>query len=193
MRYAFTLFIALSLLGCDSVEPDETHTLSLVTSPVQGGNVDGYVNRQYDHGEEVKLTADPWLGWYLGEWRGDLSESGIETTFAVDSSMNVEARFETYDVDMVIIGRGTVRNLILKQKGGQRVQMTAQPGDGWAFDRWQGDVGETSENPITVDLVDEMKIEVYFRDEREDSTSPSEYEKRTYSLRETPTELVSQN
>ncbi len=95
----------------------------------------------------VQLLADPDPSWYFIEWQGDLTGWENPTTILMDDDKTVTVVFDTspapeYTLTVNIVGDGVVT--LDPPSGpyhvGLTVELTADPGNNWYLDRWEGDL-----------------------------------------------------
>ena len=98
----------------------------------------------YTYGETVTLTAEPEPGWTFDHWEGGLSGSTNPESLLMDGPKSIAAVFvqDQYELTLSVTGQGTVS---LDPNSatftyGETVTLTAEPGTGWSFDRWEGDL-----------------------------------------------------
>ena len=132
---------------------------SLITDVVGSGSVTpDPIRSSYSDGEAVTLIAVPETGWRFDRWEGGVSEFSPVTTVTIEGTTLVRAVFvndlfppaltvETSGLGVVwsgtqiITAAGSAKRFY---QLGQQVTLTASPVEGWAFDRWTGDVTGTS-------------------------------------------------
>jgi hypothetical protein len=109
----------------------------------------------YTYGTIVQLTANPDVGWDFDHWSGDMSGSSNPDTITIYDDSTVNAHFieEQYTLTVTIVGSGSV----IKNPDqptyayGTNVQLIANPGVGWQFDHWSGDLtGSTNPDSVTI-------------------------------------------
>ncbi len=140
----YTLTVDCSGRGSVSVEPDLP---------------------EYDPGEAVTLTAVPDTGWRFDCWRGSLNGTANPVTAVMIANLTVEAVFveERYSLTINITGEGTV-SASPYQSGyryGEVVTLTPEPGEGYSFSGWSGDLAGR-DNPATITMDADKTVEVRF-------------------------------
>jgi cell wall-associated NlpC family hydrolase/ribosomal protein L11 len=157
-------------------QTDTYYTMSL---DVQG---EGYVDinpfdDSYIEGTQVTLTANPEDGWEFDRWSGDLSGSQNPVTITMNSDKSITAIFTQpqtdtyYTMSLDVQGEGYV-NLNPNDDSyleGTYVTLTANPADGWEFDRWSGDLSG-SQNPVTITMNSDKNITAVFTQKETDIT-----------------------
>ena len=110
----------------------------------------------YTHGETVELiaTADP--GWSFDSWGGDVTGSTNPETVTMDGDKTITATFtqDQYTLTVDTVGNGSVALDLAgpTYPSGTVVTLTANPGTGYVFDSWSGDLaGSTNPETITMD------------------------------------------
>lgn len=119
----------------------------------------------YDHGTDVRLTAEPAQGWSFDHWEGDLTGNTNPATITVDSEKIVTAVFvqNQYVLSTSVTGEGfvTIEPSQATYPYGSTVELSAVPQAGWAFDHWEGDLNGT-ENPISLTVDGDKSIVAVF-------------------------------
>jgi|LSQX01.2.fsa_nt_gb hypothetical protein len=129
------------------------------------------INNEYEHGTQVRLTAVPETGWRFSHWQGDLSGTANSIVVLVESAKNVKAVFTEVvytlntGVQSNIGGRIDVDPILEGYRYGTEVTITAVPEDGWAFDRWSGDL-YGGQNPQTIVMDRSKNIGAVFKEAR---------------------------
>jgi len=139
----------------------ETYTLTVISSPVEGGSVNLNDTGPHHYGDHVELTAVPNLGWSFSSWSGDLSGSANPAVITMDGNKTVTAIFiqDEYSLDVVVspLEGGSVS---LNNSGpyhyGDWVELTATANSGWSFISWSGDVSG-ADNPVDI-FIDGNKV-----------------------------------
>jgi uncharacterized repeat protein (TIGR02543 family) len=121
------------------------------------GSINNYPGRMdFAAGTQVRLTAEPDIGWQFAGWGGDLTGNENPVTITMNSDKYITANFTEitpgyYGLAVSIMGQGSVT---LDPAGGSylpgtTVKLTAIPGPGWEFYSWYGDLS-VSENPVNI-------------------------------------------
>lgn len=117
------------------------------------------------YGDVVTLNATPKPGWSFGGWSGGTTSSNSSTQLTITGDTNVTATFNQikYDIDVNIIGDGSVT--LDPQKDyylyGDQVSLVADGGTCWTFKQWSGDL--TGINPVEfVTVTDHLAINAEF-------------------------------
>lgn len=143
----------------------------LTTSVQPSGS--GYVTPSsgtYSDGEEVTLEATAYSGYEFDHWSGDASGTANPTTVVMDSNRHIYANFvevapPKYALTAEVAqGQGTATPSSGVYEEGTSVEITADPAEGYAFERWGGDASG-SENPKTITMNSDKDILVYFKEE----------------------------
>jgi len=113
----------------------------------------------YASGEKVTLEATPATGYRVKAWHGtdDDTSVGYTNTVTMNSDKTVTVEFELipagkYTLAVDIDGSGTVAPSGGSYDGGEAVSLTATPGQGWYFVRWEGALaGSNATSQVTMD------------------------------------------
>ena len=155
--------------GCGLSEVDD-FTLTILKNDENGGSI--HTNpggNNFAEGTEVKLTATPAEGWYFSEWQGDLTGSENPGELVMDGEKEVTAIFKRLDFPLAINteGEGEVQIIEVIQPQSEEypnetvVRLKADPGEGWHFLEWQGDL-TGSENPGELVMEGEKEVTAVF-------------------------------
>ncbi len=137
-------------------------------------------NGQYVSGENIDLEAYPSNGWYVSSWTGtsnDNSNSLFNTVTMPSSDHTVVANYEEeqqyYSLTVNVNGNGSV--VINPDQTsyvqGTTVELTAQPGGGWAFSGWSGDLNGNT-NPTLLSMNGDKSVTANF-EQTADTTAPA--------------------
>jgi len=120
---------------------------------------------KYEYGTIVELTAIPDTGWSFSYWSEDLSGSENPKDITIDTNKEVTAHFSIneYTLTINIEGNGTVIKDPDQEEYeyGTIVELTADPGTGWSFSHWEGDI-TGSENPINITINEDKEVTANF-------------------------------
>ncbi|MBN1925243.1 MAG: T9SS type A sorting domain-containing protein [Prolixibacteraceae bacterium] len=124
---------------------------------------------EYDEGAEVEINASVGDGWNFLNWTGDISSQELKVTVTMTKDIYVTANFSfLYNLYMSLEPQGAVEaGCTVSQSGsgsysgGETVTLTALPGEGWNFVRWEGDVAY-SENPYTFTIYGDEELTCIF-------------------------------
>jgi uncharacterized repeat protein (TIGR02543 family) len=140
------------------------YTLSAAASP-DGGGIITPVGGSYDDGAEVTLVAVPAQGYAFDGWSGDVTGKTSPVTLAMNGDKSVVAHFKiqyTLNASVGPDGGGTVTPVSGSYDDGSEVTLAAVPTQGYAFDRWSGDVtGKTS--PVTLAMNGNKSVVAHFK------------------------------
>ena len=157
---------ALFLISCSSNDP-ETHNLSVTAVPDEAGSITPE-NGEFEDGREIEISATSNEGWRFDRWQGDVESESNPTVITMNSDKDIAALFvkREYPLTIETIGDGEVIEQVITEKttdyeSGTRVELTAEPADGWTFTRWQGEL-ESTENPETVTIESPTEITAVF-------------------------------
>jgi len=174
------LLIAVVLVfSCDTHETTFEESISSLfllttnTTPVDGGTTVPSTG-EFSEGEKIQIEAKPTEGFVFDRWGGDLTGNSNPDTLEFDSDKSVTAYFspKDYKLTIEIAGNGTVTETIFEESENstndnaspKKIILKAEPGDGWFFDQWEGDLTGNS-NPDTVTVDDEKKVTAIFKEE----------------------------
>ena len=119
----------------------------------------------YHYGDEVKLTANPALGWRFVGWSGDLTGSENPKTLTITGDARVIATFARieYTLTVNVVGQGQVTRSPQQSTYhyADTVTLTAVAVPGWSLDRWSGDASG-SENPKTITITANTQVTAHF-------------------------------
>ncbi len=131
-----------------------------------------------EDGTQIRLTAEPNLGWYFERWTGDHESAEKQIEFTMDEEKDITAIFTdtVYDLEVYVEGRGKVTAEWLDQREtvtdhetfydvpeGAEVTLIPEADEGWEFVEWQG-TDETGDE-ITITMDDDKEITAYFEEE----------------------------
>jgi len=143
----------------------ELKTYTLNVKEVGDGSViiEPY-NEEYEHGDEVNLTALPEDGYEFVGWSGDYEGYEEEINLIMDDIQNLTAHFQikTYSLEIDQIGDGSVEVEPVQEEyeHGVEVNLTAHPGEGYIFDGWSIDYSD--DERINLTMKDDIELDVYF-------------------------------
>lgn len=121
---------------------------------------------EFDHGEEVTVTATGDPGWRFTDWGGDITSNENPLIFTIGSDTDLTANFEeaTYSLVINTTGDGAVIYSPDKESYsyGDQVSMQARPSGNNVFIRWQGDL-ESTEPQETITMEKDTDVTAVFR------------------------------
>ena len=148
-------------------EITESYTVTLTPSPAEGGSVSA-ASQVYTQGSVATISATPASEWEFVRWEGDFTGTSSTSTLTVDSDKNITAIFEkrNYALTVNTSGNGDVDEQIIQAKttnyeSGTVVELTANPGTGWGFVRWEGAITGNN-NPVQITVDDPMQVTAVF-------------------------------
>ncbi|MBI4307644.1 MAG: PD40 domain-containing protein [Chloroflexi bacterium] len=112
---------------------------------------------EYRAGQQAVVRATPNEHYAFARWEGDVPDASVAQNplgITMTSNVNLVAVFvpRQYPLTVMINGNGTVAPPSGPFEYGARVILTAAPGGGWGFYRWEGDASDSSLSvTITVD------------------------------------------
>lgn len=168
-RSLFLPCIIFFLMISCSTNNKQVYELITSSTPTEGGSVSP-LPAEFDEGTEISIRATPNEGWVFDKWQGDLNGSENPSSLIMNSDKDITALFikKTYPLTVTIEGEGTVQEAIVQPKTteydhGTLVQLTAQPHDGWQFDRWTGQT-EITRNPLTISINEPRDLTAVFKE-----------------------------
>ncbi|MCL0092977.1 Ig-like domain-containing protein [Dehalococcoidia bacterium] len=152
-----------------AIDPPASGTVSLSPEPDPDG--------RYTAQTEVTLTAHPAAGWRFDRWSGDVTGTEPVITLTMDADKSVTAHFArvvvqppppvryilTVTVDPAQSGTVSLSPLqpAAGYLAGTTVTLTAEPAEGWEFERWSGDAVGT-EPVTTVTMTRHKSVTAHF-------------------------------
>ncbi|MFO7792291.1 MAG: S8 family serine peptidase [Candidatus Saliniplasma sp.] len=145
----------------------KTYPLGIETKGEGSVDIDP-IQEEYEHGEEVNLTAVPDEGHDFIEWTGSYEGTGEQITVTMDGYKEVIAHFEikTYSLNADEKGNGSIEIKPDKEEyeHGEEVNLTAVPDEGYGLSEWAGSYKSTEEH-ITITMDDYKVINAHFLEE----------------------------
>jgi hypothetical protein len=144
-----------------------------LTVTLQGEGSVTPANGTFDSGTTVTLVATAKEGYAFNHWEGALTGATNPATLAIGADTSVTAVFvkqfelvldtEGLGVVTVHTADGSVSSASFFDAGIQ-LRLTAEPGEGWAFVTWKGEVSGSDEkqNPLTMTLDADRTITAVF-------------------------------
>lgn len=150
-------------------EPPTSYTL---TTTVTGQGSVVPTQATYVDGATAKITASAGTGWEFVEWRGDVpqdSKTANPLLVTMNQNRSLEAVFEQpppirYALTTEVQGQGSVDPNGGLFTANDEITVTAVPDEGWAFERWLGDVAEDdlTTNPVTLAMTRSRLVKAVF-------------------------------
>ena len=149
----------------DSSTDTVTYTLTLTAS--EGGTFTPE-SGSYNENEYVELLATPDSTYVFVNWTGSSTSSDNPLSVTMDADKNYTVTFERkqYPLSIIVEGEGAVSEEIITNGRvedydvGTLVQLTANPSEGWKFDKWvELDVYT---NPLEVSITDSVTLTAKF-------------------------------
>ncbi len=161
-------FSGVTCSGCvsDDVPPPQDPQLTVeksgtgtgtVTSSPAGINCGADCNERYTSGTNIVLTASPATGSTFGNWTNCPTVDGNLCRLNITTNITVRAQFDSggdgggdtlHRLDVAVTGVGSVTSSPAgincgndcdeNYTDGTNVNLTANPGDGYVFSRWEG-------------------------------------------------------
>ena len=170
MKNLIYYLLLLTIISCGKENPvvsDPVVSYTLTVNSSDGGNVSS-TGGSYNEGQSVSITATPDSEYVFVNWSNGSTDNPISIT--VNSNQTITANFEKrkYPLTVSITGSGTVSEEIISSgkttteyNSGSVIRLTANPSDGWIFNRWSGSVSST-DNPIELSVNESKTISVSF-------------------------------
>lgn len=183
-KLPFAIYIVVLVLtfGCDTNQGsfDETipnlYTLTTNVLPEESGTVHPS-GGEFVSGDEIEIEARPAEGFVFERWEDDLTGNTNPDLLIFNANRNITAHFvpRDYELNIEILGEGFVRETVIDRSSAEgssgssstTVRLTAEPEDGWFFDRWEGDLTGSS-NPETITVDEEKSVTAVFDQEDTD-------------------------
>jgi surface protein len=162
----FMLFLSACDLdgGGVSIKDIKIFTLQTEVSPSEAGKLNITPQEiSYKEGEKITITPEANEHWVFQKWEGSETGTSVPLIVTMTSDKNIKGIFikKDYPLNVTVKGEGTVTEVIVTNPSGKEyphgttVKLTPVPKEGWAFEKWEGDLsGNESPNNI---LVDEKK------------------------------------
>jgi uncharacterized repeat protein (TIGR02543 family) len=119
----------------------------------------------YLYEDAVLLAATPDPGWRFDHWSGDLTGSENPVAVIITGNLGITAHFvqEQYTVSIGTVGSGSVAATpdLPTYLYNDLVTFTANPGPGWFFEHWEGDL-TGSISPLSVTITESKVITAVF-------------------------------
>lgn len=161
----FLLSLVL-IVSCGKDEPIPPRPTYIVTITAETGGSVSNTGGSYLEGTSFDVNATANSGYTFNGWSD--GETSANRTIVVTSDISLTARFIRlkYELDVSIIGEGTVREEIVPSNSteydsGTTIKLTPIPADGWKFSNWTGGISST-DDPLTVQLNDNLSITANF-------------------------------
>jgi len=161
-----------------SVGPENTHTLTLQISPVEGGQVEvsqGNVGslpagvHLFYHGQNLTLTATPNQNYTFSNWILDdvmIFESTINLEITEDHILTAvfqeKPKYYLTITANLTEGNTTPTPGTYEYHEGDEVTVTATPNSGYTFEYWLLNGEQITDNPITFTITENCTLEAVF-------------------------------
>ncbi|HMD88276.1 MAG TPA: hypothetical protein VKF38_03855 [Anaerolineaceae bacterium] len=142
-----------------SNQPNNNKIIVTVTPPNKGDII--FDPKDYQDGQNIKLTAEGKPGYIFSGWGGDLNGTNNPIEITLDSTKNITASFNPKDVTLSVASdQGPV--IRIKHKFGDVVNLHLENTKDWIFNKWSGDVvKKDSGRDITINMDDDKNIEAH--------------------------------
>lgn len=162
----YFLLSLLLITSCGKDEPIPPRPTYTVTITAENGGSVSTAGGSYLEGTSFDVSATANSGYTFNGWSD--GETSANRTIVVTGDISLTARFIRlkYELDVSIIGEGTVREEIVpsnstEYNSGTTIKLTPIPADGWKFSNWTGEISST-DNPLTIQLNDNLSITANF-------------------------------
>jgi hypothetical protein len=161
------LFLSLLLVAACGSNEDPHYSLEITVVPEEAGTATP-AQGEFEAGRELEISVTPNEHWVFDRWEGDHEGTQNPVVITIDSDKDIAALFvkRDYPLNINIEGEGSVSERIVQEKTtdyphGTVVELTADPEDGWEFNRWEGDL-QGDENPARVTIDGETEVTAVF-------------------------------
>ena len=144
------------------VQPQETVAPTqyiLTVTAGEGGSV-STEGGTYDEGTEVTITATPEEGYEFVGWEGNDSESN-SINVILNSNLTLSPIFREIfnEINIEIQGQG---NYIVQEISYNLFKIIAEPSSGWTFKGWSGGFGESLNQIILINPIENPDLQLVF-------------------------------
>ena len=179
-RLTVILSFILSV-SCSIDEPINLRPTYNVTIIAEDGGSVSITGGSYLEGTSFDVSATADSGYIFNGWSD--GETLANRTIVVTGDISLTARFIRlkYELDVTVIGEGTVREEIVpsnstEYNSGTSIKLTPIPAGGWKFSNWTGGINST-DDPLTIQLNSNLSITANFEiiDDTENSIELKSY------------------
>ncbi len=116
------LLAVLGFTACEVEEPIPTYTLTISSSPAEGGKIT--ISPQvpnHPEGSQVTLTPEPNENWVFKQWEGDATGSTTPLQITMTTNKTITGVFvkRDYPLNIKIEGEGTIEEKIVTNPSGR--------------------------------------------------------------------------
>ena len=158
---AILVIISLLFSACAKKE----YTLTIAANG-QGTTNPGTGTYTYVDGKSLTISATPSSGWKFDGWSGDATGNNAIISITMDGKKGITANFSKipYTLTIAANGQGTTNPPAGARTydAGTVVNITANPGTGWRFDSWSGDVAAPTSAITTVTMNSDKTVTANF-------------------------------
>jgi hypothetical protein len=150
-------------IAAANFKPLETFMITTSVNPFGSGTITPEKDN-YQENTSINLVANPKPGYIFDCWGGDLESTSSSASVIMDKRKNVVANFKKQFVLNTVVSpvnAGTITPADGYQNPGSKVNVTAKPASGYAFDHW-GDSVRDIENPRAVTMEGDIKLYARF-------------------------------
>ena len=144
----------------EPVAPTPTQYTLTVTAG-EGGSV-STEGGTYDEGTEITITAIPEEGYEFVGWEGNDSESN-SINVILNSNLTLSPIFQKIfnEINIEVQGQG---NYIVQEISYNLFKIIAEPSSGWAFKGWNGGFGESLNQIILINPIENPNLQLLFEE-----------------------------
>tara|TARA_B100000963_G_scaffold65939_1_gene54150 strand:- start:1063 stop:2958 length:1896 start_codon:yes stop_codon:yes gene_type:complete len=178
MKNLSILFISLTIFICGCSSNDDDTPPPVLVKPVEskpsaptqftltvtvgeGGSV-STEGGTYDEGTEVTITATPEESYEFVGWEGNDSESN-SINVILNSNLTLSPIFRKIfnEINIEIQGQG---NYIVHEISYNLFKIIAEPSSGWVFKGWNGSFGESLNQIILINPIENPNLQLLFEE-----------------------------
>jgi len=141
------------------------YTLTAEASPEEGGTIHPS-GGEFLAGNGVLIEAQPAEGFVFENWEGDLTGNSNPEYIQFSTNRTVTANFSqrNFELNITNSGNGLVRETVVERSSSSvTIRLDAEAGEGWIFDRWEGDLsGSSNPETITIEEDEEKSVTAIF-------------------------------
>ena len=132
------------------------------------GGIVSEVNSSYDYGSSVSISATPNVGYNFFKWEGNGSvgdpfSASTIATILDDSNLSAFFVKASYNVSASVVGSGITSGTGSFEYG-DNCTLTAQPSEGYYFEKWTGNgISESNNSSINLAITEDLNITANFQ------------------------------
>ncbi|MDZ7716765.1 MAG: hypothetical protein U5J95_11190 [Balneolaceae bacterium] len=162
------LLLAVGLAACEGINYNlNSYQVRVGINPGEAGFVTPSQDTIVNEGIEITLQAQSNEGYVFDSWSGDIERDENPATILVYENYDIIANYvkKEYELGIQKNGKGEILERLVSAKTyehGSIVELTANPGTGYEFVEWTGDIS-SSENPATIEMDEPKNVTATFR------------------------------